>query len=89
MTTCTVGGPPLQFASDVAGARVDHTDRNPLAGSPDGQGEIRVSLHRPVEVERVPSTMSVLASYRVDTDVRGDLISYERLHRFTRITADG
>lgn len=41
-----------------------------------------------VEVERVPSTMSVLASYRVDTNVRGDLISYERLHRFTRITAD-
>jgi hypothetical protein len=41
-----------------------------------------------VEVERVPATMSVLASYRVDTNVRGDLISYERLHRFTRITAD-
>jgi hypothetical protein len=41
-----------------------------------------------VEVERVPSTMSVLASYRVDTDVRGDLISYERLRRFTRVTAD-
>jgi hypothetical protein len=41
-----------------------------------------------VEVERVPSTMSVLASYRVDTNARGDLISYERLHRFTRITAD-
>ena len=41
-----------------------------------------------VEVERVPSTMSVLASYRVDTDARGDLISYERLRRFTRVTAD-
>ena len=41
-----------------------------------------------VEVDRVPSTMSVLASYRVDTDVRGDLISYERLRRFTRATAD-
>jgi hypothetical protein len=41
-----------------------------------------------VEVERVPSTMSVLASYRVDTDARGDLIAYERLRRFTRVTAD-
>lgn len=41
-----------------------------------------------VEVERVPSTMSVLASYRIDASARGDLISYERLHRFTRITAD-
>ncbi|HEX8106326.1 MAG TPA: gas vesicle protein [Kofleriaceae bacterium] len=41
-----------------------------------------------VEVERVPSTMSVLASYRVDANARGDLISYERLRRFTRVTAD-
>ena len=41
-----------------------------------------------VEVERVPSTMSVLASYRVDTDARGDLVAYERLRRFTRVTAD-
>ncbi|HEX3758717.1 MAG TPA: gas vesicle protein [Kofleriaceae bacterium] len=41
-----------------------------------------------VEVERVPSTMSILASYRVDTDARGDLVAYERLRRFTRVTAD-
>ncbi len=41
-----------------------------------------------VEVERVPSTMSILASYRVDTDARGDVLAYERLRRFTRITAD-
>jgi hypothetical protein len=41
-----------------------------------------------VEVERIPSTMSVLASYRVDTDAGGDLIASERLRRFTRVTAD-
>lgn len=41
-----------------------------------------------VEVERIPTTMSVLASYRVDIDRNGALLSYERLRRFTRLTTD-
>ena len=41
-----------------------------------------------VEVERVPATMSVLASYRIDVDRQGDLVSYERLRRFTRLATD-
>jgi hypothetical protein len=41
-----------------------------------------------VEYQRIPSTMSVLASYRIDTDAQGALVSYERLRRFNRITTD-
>ncbi|TRV82019.1 gas vesicle protein [Streptomyces sp. 130] len=37
-----------------------------------------------VELERVPDTMSVLASYRVQLDSRGRLMSYERMHRYAR-----
>jgi hypothetical protein len=41
-----------------------------------------------VELERSPPTMSVLATYRVDADRDGNVISYERLRRFTRNTTD-
>lgn len=37
-----------------------------------------------VELERVPDTMSVMASYRVELDPQGTLLSYERLHRYAR-----
>lgn len=41
-----------------------------------------------VELERIPSTTSVLATYRVDIDAQGRLISYERLRRFVRGATD-
>ena len=41
-----------------------------------------------VEVERVPSTTSVMATYRVDVDGGGGLCGYERLRRFTRGSVD-
>ena len=41
-----------------------------------------------VELERVPSTTSVMATYRVDIDSSGDLTGYERLRRFTRGSVD-
>lgn len=41
-----------------------------------------------VELERTPPTMSVLATYRVDVDHDGNLVSYERLRRFTRNATD-
>ena len=41
-----------------------------------------------VEVERVPSTTSVMATYRVDIDGSGELTGYERLRRFTRGSVD-
>ncbi|MER7698006.1 MULTISPECIES: gas vesicle protein [unclassified Streptomyces] len=37
-----------------------------------------------VELERVPDTMSVMASYRVQLSPQGTLLSYERLHRYAR-----
>jgi hypothetical protein len=41
-----------------------------------------------VELDRVPASTSVLATYRVDVDRDGVLQSYERLRRYTRGTTD-
>jgi len=41
-----------------------------------------------VEIERVPSTASVMATYRVDLDESGDLAGYERLRRYNRGAVD-
>jgi hypothetical protein len=35
-----------------------------------------------VELERIPASTSVIATYRVDLDGDGELASYERLRRF-------
>jgi len=64
-----------------------------------GQRPERVSGVRPaddgwsvladvVELERIPSTTSVLATYRVDVDEEGNLRGYERLRRFVRGATD-
>ncbi|MEU7699259.1 gas vesicle protein [Streptomyces sp. NPDC015492] len=37
-----------------------------------------------VELERIPDTTSVLASYRVSLDEAGALISFERTRRYSR-----
>ncbi|MFD4789191.1 gas vesicle protein [Streptomyces sp. NPDC058459] len=37
-----------------------------------------------LELERVPETTSVMATYRVTLDKEGDLVSYERTRRYTR-----
>ncbi len=41
-----------------------------------------------VELERIPAATSVLATYRVDVDRQGALVSCERLRRYTRGTTD-
>jgi Gas vesicle synthesis protein GvpO len=41
-----------------------------------------------VELERIPSSTSVLATYRVDLDRDGQLMSYERLRRYSRSATD-
>ncbi|WP_410626918.1 gas vesicle protein GvpO [Amycolatopsis sp. cmx-8-4] len=41
-----------------------------------------------VELERIPATTSVIGTYRVDVDSTGELVSYERIRRFTRGTTD-
>ncbi|MGE7438787.1 MULTISPECIES: gas vesicle protein GvpO [Kitasatospora] len=37
-----------------------------------------------VELERIPETTSVIASYRVTLDQEGELMAYERIRRYTR-----
>jgi hypothetical protein len=41
-----------------------------------------------VELDRIPPSTSVLATYRVDLDENGDLVSYERLRRYHRGATD-
>ncbi|OEV05813.1 gas vesicle protein [Streptomyces oceani] len=37
-----------------------------------------------VEIERIPDTSSVMASYRVQLDRQGRLLGYERVRRYAR-----
>ncbi|MCP2311520.1 hypothetical protein FHR36_004683 [Kitasatospora paracochleata] len=37
-----------------------------------------------VELERIPDTTSVMASYRVTLDEEGELLSYQRVRRYSR-----
>ncbi|MDQ1049804.1 gas vesicle protein [Streptomyces sp. V4I2] len=41
-----------------------------------------------LELARVPDTMSLLASYQVDVDSRGQLTGYRRVRRYERGRAD-
>jgi hypothetical protein len=41
-----------------------------------------------VELERIPASTSVMATYRVDLDTTGGLTSYERLRRYSRGATD-
>ncbi len=41
-----------------------------------------------VELDRIPSSTSVMATYRVDIDSAGALSSYERLRRYNRGATD-
>ena len=42
-----------------------------------------------LDLERVPSTTSVLSTYRVDVDSDGQLIGFERVRRYVRSATDG
>lgn len=52
---------------------------------PDGGWSVLIDV---VELERIPTTTSVLATYRVDVDSGGELLACERLRRYTRGTTD-
>lgn len=41
-----------------------------------------------LELERVPDTMSLMASYQVELDPRGQLTGYRRVRRYERGRAD-
>jgi hypothetical protein len=52
----------------------------------DGSWLVRLEV---VELERIPDTTSVLASYDVDVDAEGSLRSYRRTRRYTRAQTEG
>lgn len=53
--------------------------------TPEGGWSVLVDV---VELERIPATTTVLATYRVDVDPAGELLACERLRRYTRGTTD-
>lgn len=42
-----------------------------------------------LELERIPRTTDILASYAVELDEHGDLMGYERIHRYYRNDVSG
>jgi len=42
-----------------------------------------------LELARIPRTTDILASYAVDLDQQGELLAYERVHRYYRNDVDG
>jgi len=52
---------------------------------PDGGWSVLIDV---VELERIPATTSIMATYRVDVDAAGELSGCERLRRYTRGTTD-
>lgn len=55
-----------------------------VARTPDGW---RIGLEV-VEVHRIPESTDVLATYEVEVDSNGDLLTYQRKDRYTRSEAD-
>ncbi|MGV9246779.1 gas vesicle protein GvpO [Streptomyces sp. NPDC003710] len=55
-----------------------------LKPTPDGWE----ALVEVVELERIPDTSSVMASYKVVLDPAGQLMAYERARRYTRAQVD-
>ncbi|MEU5719353.1 gas vesicle protein [Streptomyces sp. NPDC020403] len=41
-----------------------------------------------VEIEKIPDTTSVMASYRLELDGQGQLMGYERMRRYSRGQVD-
>ncbi|MGC9666482.1 gas vesicle protein GvpO [Planosporangium sp. 12N6] len=84
--------PPLTLAQVARVAMrefVEFTGLDPAAmtgARPDGDGwSLLVDV---TELERIPATSSVMATYRIDTDRSGHIVSYERLRRFSRNATD-
>lgn len=51
----------------------------------EGGWELMVDV---VELQRIPDTSSLLATYRVTTDETGEVAGYERVRRYNRGEAD-
>jgi hypothetical protein len=68
---------------EVTGIAVEHVSG--VEKTDDGWSVTMEAL----ELQRVPDTVSLLATYTVDIDSDGDLTGYNRVRRYTRGRGDG
>ncbi|MFI9168522.1 gas vesicle protein [Streptomyces lincolnensis] len=80
---------PMEVLRDACAQLGELTGMSVESASAFEQTEDGWSLEVEVlELARVPDTMSLLASYRVDVDSRGQLTGYRRVRRYERGRAD-
>ncbi|MGW1954083.1 gas vesicle protein GvpO [Streptomyces sp. NPDC001920] len=76
----------IRFAIEQLGELLGRAPESVSALKPTDQGwEAAVEV---VELERIPETTSVMASYHVVLGPEGQLVSYERGRRYTRAQVD-
>jgi hypothetical protein len=83
-------GKAMELVRDAKRHLVELTGRDPESVSGvehDGDGRTRVRLEV-VELERIPRTTDVLASYELTLDENGGLVDCTRVGRYTRSSAE-
>jgi hypothetical protein len=77
----------IQAATELFSALIGRTPEavSGIRALPDGGWSVLIDT---VELERIPATTSIVATYRVDVDAAGELSGCERLRRYTRGTTD-
>lgn len=77
----------IRAAKEQFGALIGRTPEavSGIRALPDGGWSVLIDA---VELERIPATTSIIATYRVDLDATGVLCGCERLRRYTRGTTD-
>jgi hypothetical protein len=77
----------IRAATEQFGALIGRTPEavSGVRAMPDGGWSVLVDV---LELDRIPATTSVMATYRVDIDATGELCGCERLRRYTRGTTD-
>ncbi|MEU2054309.1 gas vesicle protein [Streptomyces bungoensis] len=80
---------PMEVLRQARSQLAELTGLNPESVSSFEQTEDGWSLEMEVlELPRVPDTMSLMASYQVELDRRGDLTGYRRVRRYERGRSD-
>ncbi|WP_333744312.1 gas vesicle protein [Streptomyces ardesiacus] len=80
---------PMEVLREARAQLAELTGMTPESVSSFEQTEEGWALEVEVlELERVPDTMSLMASYQVDLDAEGQLTGYRRVRRYERGRAD-